>query len=77
MGLHGLPLICRNLMAYGVPPEMPAALVQQGTTPQQQVFTGTVATLPEIAMREKPQPPSLIIVGEVVRLRGKLNWYHT
>lgn len=77
MGLHGLPLICRKLVEHGVPPETPAALVQQGTTPQQRVFTGTVTTLPEIATREKPRPPTLIMVGEVVRLRDKLNWYHT
>ncbi len=77
MGLHGLPLICRNLLEHGVSAEMPAALVQQGTTPRQKVFIGTIATLPEIAARERPQPPTLIIVGEVVRLRDRLNWYHT
>jgi len=43
MGLHGLGVICERLMAHGVPPDMPAALVQQGTTPMQRVYTGTVA----------------------------------
>ncbi len=76
MGLIGLPVICRELLAHGVPPDMPAALVQQGTTPLQRVFTGTVSTLPAIAEKEQPKPPTLIIVGEVVRLRDKLNWYH-
>ncbi len=76
MGLIGLPVICRELLAHGVSADMPAALVQQGTTPLQRVFTGTVSTLPEIAEKEQPKPPALIIVGEVVRLRGKLNWYH-
>ncbi len=76
MGLMGLPVICRELLAHGVAPDMPAALVQQGTTPSQRVHTGTIATLPAIAEREKPKPPTLIIIGEVVKLREKLNWYH-
>jgi uroporphyrin-III C-methyltransferase/precorrin-2 dehydrogenase/sirohydrochlorin ferrochelatase len=75
MGLHGLPEICRQLAAHGVSPDMPAALVQQGTTHQQRVFTGTLTTLPEIVAREQPRPPTLIIVGEVVRLQEKLSWY--
>jgi len=77
MGLHGLPVICSQLMAHGVPPDMPAALVQQGTTPMQRVYTGTVATLPDILAREQPKPPTLLIVGEVVRLQKKLAWYRT
>ncbi len=77
MGLHGLPVICSQLMAHGVPPDMPAALVQQGTTPMQRVYTGTVRTLPDILAREQPKPPTLLIVGEVVRLQEKLAWYRT
>lgn len=75
MGLHGLSEICRQLMAHGVPPLMPAALVQQGTTPHQRVFTGTLTSLPGIVEREKPRPPTLIIVGEVVTLHDKLQWF--
>jgi uroporphyrin-III C-methyltransferase/precorrin-2 dehydrogenase/sirohydrochlorin ferrochelatase len=76
MGLLGLPIICRELQAHGVSPDMPAALVQQGTTNLQRVFTGTLATLPDIVEREQPKPPTLIIVGEVVRLQAKLGWFH-
>jgi len=75
MGLMSLPYICRELQAHGMPASLPAALVQQGTTPQQKVYTGTLATLPAIAEKHKPKPPTLIIVGEVVELRDKLNWY--
>ncbi|VAX06119.1 Precorrin-2 oxidase @ Sirohydrochlorin ferrochelatase activity of CysG / Uroporphyrinogen-III methyltransferase [hydrothermal vent metagenome] len=75
MGLMSLPYICRELQAHGMPASLPAALVQQGTTPQQKVYTGTLATLPEIAEKHQPKPPTLIIVGEVVELRDKLNWY--
>ncbi|HEC17592.1 MAG TPA: uroporphyrinogen-III C-methyltransferase [Sedimenticola sp.] len=75
MGLLSLPYICRELQAHGMPADMPAALVQKGTTPQQKVYTGTLGTLTGIAEREQPKPPTLIIVGEVVKLRDKLNWY--
>ncbi|MEJ2309732.1 MAG: siroheme synthase CysG [Gammaproteobacteria bacterium] len=75
MGLKGLPVIARELQAHGRAPDTPAALVQQGTTHMQRVFTGTLATLPEIVEREKPVPPTLIIVGEVVELHEKLSWY--
>ncbi len=77
MGLMALPLICEKLLGHGVSPDMPAALVEQGTTPKQKVHTGTVSTLPAIAEKEKPKPPTLIIVGEVVKLRTKLNWFRT
>jgi uroporphyrin-III C-methyltransferase/precorrin-2 dehydrogenase/sirohydrochlorin ferrochelatase len=75
MGLKGLPSICEQLITRGVSPHMPAALVQQGTTPRQRVFTGTLATLPDIVTREAPRPPTLFIVGEVVRLHEKLAWF--
>ena len=75
MGLKGLPVISRELQAHGMPGDTPAALVQQGTTHQQRVFTGTVASLPQIVEREQPKPPTLIIVGRVVELQKKLAWY--
>jgi uroporphyrin-III C-methyltransferase/precorrin-2 dehydrogenase/sirohydrochlorin ferrochelatase len=50
-------------------------LVQQGTTQDQRVFVETLATLPTLVEREEIKPPTLIIVGEVVRLREKLKWF--
>lgn len=76
MGLKGLPVISHELQAHGMPADTPAALVQQGTTHQQRVFTGTIANLPEIAKREQPKPPTLIIVGDVVQLQEKLSWFN-
>ncbi len=76
MGLHGLDTLCRELIAHGMAADTPIAIVQQGTTPNQRVITGTLATLPDIAAREKPQAPTLIIVGGVVTLREKLAWFH-
>ena len=54
---------------------MPVALVQQGTTHNQRVYTGTLSNILERVEQDPPQPPALIIVGEVVRLREKLNWF--
>ncbi|MGB4910927.1 MAG: siroheme synthase CysG [Candidatus Dechloromonas phosphoritropha] len=76
MGLHGLDTLCEELIRHGMPETTPIAIVQQGTTQNQRVFTGTLATLPGIVEREKPQAPTLIIVGGVVTLHEKLAWFH-
>ncbi|MBI5435806.1 MAG: uroporphyrinogen-III C-methyltransferase [Nitrosomonadales bacterium] len=76
MGLHGLATLCTELVAHGLPDSTPVAIVQQGTTQNQRVITGTLATLPAIAQIEKPQAPTLIIVGGVVTLREKLAWFN-
>lgn len=75
MGLVGLPIIVTRLIAAGVSPGMPIALVQQGTTHKQRVYTGTLTSIIEIVEQARPKPPTLIIVGEVVRLREKLSWF--
>lgn len=75
MGLHGLDKLCAELIKHGMPDTTPIAIVQQGTTQNQRVFTGTLATLPGIAEREQPQAPTLIIIGGVVTLRDKLAWF--
>lgn len=77
MGLKGLPVISRKLIEHGVSPDMPVALVQQGTTHQQRVFTSTVRNIVALVEKEQPKPPTLIIVGEVVSLQEKLSWYKT
>jgi len=75
MGLHGIKTICEQLVAHGVPDTMPAALVQQGTTPNHQVYIGNLRNLPSLVEEAEVKPPTLIIVGEVVTLHEKLNWY--
>lgn len=75
MGLHGVRAICCELVNHGLAPSTPAALVQQGTTRNQRVYTGTLETLPEIVERSQVRAPTLIIVGNVVRLREKLAWF--
>ena len=75
MGLKGLTVICQNLIDHGQPADTPAALVQQGTTPSQRVFTSTLADLPALVERERPKAPTLLIVGDVVSLRDRLGWF--
>ncbi len=75
MGLKGLPVICAKLMEHGLPAETPIALVQQATTPRQRVFTGTLGGMPEQIQKVEIKPPTLIIVGNVVKLHDKLKWF--
>jgi len=75
MGLLGIDVLCRQLVAHGLPAATPAALIQQGTTPQQRVLTGNLDTLPEMVRRSKVTAPTLIIIGEVVTLRERLKWF--
>lgn len=75
MGLVGLPTICAELIRHGRASSTPAALVQQGTTRNQRVFTGTLADLPALVAEHEVHAPTLVIVGEVVQLREKLAWF--
>lgn len=75
MGLVGLAQICEKLIEQGVSASMPVAVVQQGTTPRQRVVTATLADLAEKVAAADMKPPCLTIIGEVVKLREKLNWF--
>jgi len=76
MGLVGLAQICEQLIAHGVSPSMPAAVVQQGTTQRQRVVTATLQDLPQKVAEAELKAPCLTIIGEVVHLREKLNWFN-
>jgi len=75
MGLQGLEMLCAKLIQHGLPADTPAAIVQQGTTPQQRVISGNLATLPGNPEVETLHAPTLIIIGGVVSLREKLSWF--
>ena len=75
MGLSGLATICAQLIAHGLPPHWPAAVVAQGTLDSQRVVCATLETLADEVAREGLQSPCLTIVGEVVRLRDELAWF--
>ncbi len=74
MGFKTLPLISRQLLAHGMPADMPAAIVEHGTRPEQRVISGTITNLPQLAEAAKIDTPALIIVGRVVTLRNQLGW---
>ena len=76
MGLVGLKEICEKLIQHGVSASMPAAVVQQGTTQKQKVVAATLADLAEKVAVAEMKPPCLTIIGEVVKLREKLNWFN-
>jgi len=75
MGVGALEAICQGLVAHGLAPDLPAALVEKATLPEQRVIEGTLASLPEAAAAAAVKPPALLIVGEVVRLRDRLAWF--
>ena len=76
MGLVGLKEICEKLIEHGVASTMNAAVIQQGTTQRQKVVTATLADLAEKVELAAMKPPCLTIIGEVVQLREKLNWFN-
>ena len=75
MGTDNLDDWTKSLIAQGMPPETPVAIVQWGTLGRQKSAAGTLATIAALAMKENIVPPALTIVGDVVKLRGKLNWF--
>ncbi len=75
MGLQGIGIICAKLMEHGLPATLPAALVERGTTHDQRVHIGTLATLPDRVQHYPVRPPTLLIVGEVAKLHEKLRWF--
>ncbi|MBY6032433.1 uroporphyrinogen-III C-methyltransferase [Marinobacter daepoensis] len=74
MGLVGLPIISRELMAHGMAQDTPVALVSKGTTPEQDVITGTLENIVERVQQKGAQAPTLVIIGNVVSLRNRLDW---
>jgi uroporphyrin-III C-methyltransferase/precorrin-2 dehydrogenase/sirohydrochlorin ferrochelatase len=76
MGLKGLVILCDEMKKHGLPGDTPAAVVQQGTTLNQKTVIGTLDTLPTLVAQAELKPPTLIIVGSVVSLHAKLNWFN-
>lgn len=75
MGLVNLNPICSQLLERGRDPQTPAALIEKGTTPEQRVITGTLATLPSLIEGLGVSAPTLLIIGDVVTLQEQLGWY--
>jgi uroporphyrin-III C-methyltransferase len=77
MALKHLDRIALRLIEAGRQSDEPVAVVSRASTPRQKVVVGTLADIADIVRRETIEPPALVVVGEVVRLREKLNWLTT
>jgi uroporphyrinogen III methyltransferase/synthase len=75
MGLKNLPLIVERLAKEGRSPETPVALIQWGSWPKQRTVTGTLRDIVERGRAAGLEPPTTVVIGEVVRLRDQLNWF--
>jgi len=76
MGLAGLPLICDQLLKHGMSSTTPVAVVQQGTTQNQKVVVGNLDRIADLAVEKEIQAPTIIIIGEVVKLQQSLSWFN-
>jgi len=74
MGLSKLAEISAQLINHGLAANTPAALIENGSTPQQREFVGSVTSLPTLAIEHQLQSPSLIVIGAVVSLAEQLSW---
>ena len=77
MGLARLDHIVDRLLEHGAADTRPAAIVAQGTTPEQRVIAATLATIRGLAAGANLEPPALLIVGEVAALHSTLAWFNT
>lgn len=75
MGLKRLHELAETLIGRGMAAETPVAIVHQGTTGRQHSIEGTLSTIASVASKHKISAPAITIIGEVVKLRPKLNWY--
>ena len=76
MGLAGLPFICDQLLKHGMSSTTPAAVVQQGTTQNQKVVVESLDRIADLAVEKEIQAPTIIIIGEVVKLQKSLSWFN-
>jgi len=72
MGVKTLRENCEKLLKYGKDPNTPVAIIEKGFTNEQRVITGKLAEIADIAERENVNPPAVIVIGEVVKLREKI-----
>src|SRR5690348_14468498 len=75
MGMKNLPSLVAHLRKEGKAEETPVALIRWGTRASQRTIVGTLQTIVDLAAQAHLEPPTIIVVGEVVRLRDRLNWF--
>jgi uroporphyrin-III C-methyltransferase len=76
MGVSQLSSITNQLIQHGKSPQTPIALVQWGTLSDQRTVVGTLETIEARVKNADISNPSMIVIGEVVRLHNRLNWFH-
>jgi uroporphyrinogen III methyltransferase / synthase len=77
MGIGNLPFICENLIKHGKPAETPVILIQWGTFGRQKTLEGTLATISDKAKAAQFSNPAITLVGDIISLRKKINWFET
>ena len=75
MGTDRIGEIAQRLVQHGMAANTPIAMVRWGTTGQQESIAGTLATIGQVAAQSNITPPTVAVIGEVVKLRSKLNWF--
>ena len=75
MGIGNLPKIAEELIKNGRSPDTPVAVIRRGTVPSQKSVEGRLHDIANIALEKGIKPPGIIVVGDVVNLRRKLNWF--
>jgi uroporphyrin-III C-methyltransferase len=75
MGVESLEGIVSKLLAGGISPNRPVAMVESGTLPQQRTLIATLGTVVKEAEAQQIKPPSVILIGEVANLGRKLAWF--
>jgi len=75
MGMQNLPEIVKKLIEHGRPPKTPIAVIAEGTKPAQKTVVGELDNIVARVKEHNLSPPAIIVVGEVVRLREKLDWF--
>jgi len=75
MGMRNLAKIVDQLIKHGRPPSTPVAVITQGTTSRQRCLVGTLQDIVDKVGKESLQPPSVVVVGEVVQFRETLRWF--
>jgi len=76
MGVGALETITGELMAGGMLPDLPAAVIERGATPRQRVITATLTTIADRIREENVNPPALFVCGPSVPLADRIGWYH-
>ncbi|MFW6249222.1 MAG: uroporphyrinogen-III C-methyltransferase [Bacteroidota bacterium] len=75
MAIKNLPQITRKLLEHGKPSKTPVAITEWGTTEKQRTVTGCLGNIAELAKNASIKPPSIVVVGDVVGFRDKIDWF--